>query len=73
MKGFFQFVLGSIGACCTHRRRSRVFRDIDGQYQRCLECGKRLEYNKIEFVPCRTPSIAQSKAYMNLKRENAGA
>ena len=39
---------------CVHIRLSRACRDEDGDYQRCLDCGKRLK-SKIQFDTRRPP------------------
>jgi hypothetical protein len=43
---FWNFVFG-----CRHPHdaRSRVWTDEQGQYQKCFDCGKRLEYTRISF------------------------
>jgi hypothetical protein len=41
--------LASVFFGCIHERKSWVVRDKDGQYQRCLDCGKRLRYSAIDF------------------------
>lgn len=35
---------------CGHEARTRVFHDSEGFYQRCLDCGKRLPYTKVNFT-----------------------
>jgi hypothetical protein len=30
---------------CTHENASWVFRDRQGEYRRCLDCGRRISYD----------------------------
>jgi hypothetical protein len=60
---------------CWHRQTSRVFSDVEGCYVRCLCCGARIPYSRIQFAVskrAKTRRRRSKKAYADAVTNTPG-